>query len=299
MIANPATLSLKKGQILLQNEEGDFTLPIEDIAAIILESPQISLTSALLTKCQDEGVLVVTCDETHTPNGVLLPFLPHSRQSKVARLQLSWSEPFRKRLWQRVVQVKITNQAKCLQICQGKESAQRIYALSKQVESGDPMNIEAQAAREYWQKLFGESFRRDGYGTVNAALNYAYAVLRAFVARSQVAYGLLPTFGIHHDGELNAFNLTDDMMEVFRPMADFRVYQMVQDGVLGTDGQLTKDNRATLASIVNEWCWIDGGRQNVMNAADRMAGSLVGAIEGKSPALVFLPEFIIEAEKSG
>lgn len=299
MIAKPATLSLKQGQILLQNEEGDFTLPLEDVTAIILESPQISLTSALLTKCQDEGVPLVTCDETHTPNGVLLPFLPHSRQSKVARLQLSWSEPFRKRLWQRVVQVKITNQAKCLQVCQGKGVAQRIYAFSKQVESGDPMNIEAQAAREYWPKMFSESFRRDGYGTVNAALNYAYAVLRAFVARSQVAYGLLPTFGIHHDGELNAFNLTDDMMEVFRPMADFRVYQMLQDGVLGTDGRLTKDNRAALVSLVNEWCWIGGGRQNIMNAADRMAGSLVGAIEGKSHALVLLPEFIIEAEKSG
>lgn len=294
MIQNPARLSLHKGQVLLQNDDGDFTLPLEDIAAILLESPQISLTSSLLAKCQDDGVPLITCDSAHMPNGLLLPFLPHSRQSKVARMQLSWTESFKKRLWQRVVQTKISNQAKCLQICKDKDSAMRIFAFAKLVESGDMGNLEVQAAREYWPRLFGGDFRRDGYGTVNAALNYGYAVLRAFVARSQVAYGLLPTFGIHHDNELNAFNLTDDMMEVFRPLADRRVFLMHQNGLLKDDGNLTKENRAHLADLANELCLIDGGKQNVMNAADRMAAGLVSAIEGKSAALVPLPEFIMQ-----
>lgn len=294
MIQNPARLSLNKGQVMLQNDGGDYTFPLEDIAAILLESPQVSLTSSLLAKCQDNGVPLITCDDTHIPNGVLLPFLPHSRQSKVARMQIAWSEPFKKRLWQRVVETKISNQAKCLQVCQGAEIATRIFALSKLVESGDASNVEAQAAREYWTRLFGDDFRRDGYGTINAALNYGYAVLRAFVARSQVAYGLLPTFGIHHDNELNAFNLTDDMMEVLRPLCDFRVYQMQKDCQLSEDGNLTKENRSHLVAIANELCFIDGGKQNVMNAADKMAAGLVGAIEGKSAALIPLPEFIVE-----
>lgn len=293
MIQNPARLSLNKGQVLLQNDDGDYTFPLEDISAILLESPQISLTSALLAKCQDNGVPLITCDDTHIPNGVLLPFLPHSRQSKVARMQLSWSEPFRKRLWQRVVQTKITNQAKCLQMCTNEENATRVFALSKHVESGDAGNIEAQAAREYWTRLFGNDFRRDGYGTINAALNYGYAVLRAFVARSQVSYGLLPTFGIHHDNELNAFNLTDDMMEVFRPLCDFRVFHMARDGALSDNGQLSKENRAHLAALSNELCVMDGEKHNVMNAADKMAAGLVSAIEGKSAVLVPLPEFMV------
>ena len=296
MIQNPARLSLSKGQVLLQNDDGNYTFPLEDIAAIVLESPQVSLTSSLLAKCQDGGVPLVTCDETHIPNGVLLPFLPHSRQSKVARMQIAWSEPIKKRLGQRVVQVKSSNQAKCLQMCKGDEDAKRIFALSKQVESGDGTNVEAQAAREYWIRLFGDDFRRDGYGTINAALNYGYAVLRAFVARSQVAYGLLPTFGIHHDNELNAFNLTDDMMEVFRPLADRRVFMMDKDGQLSADGTLSKENRAYLVALAQELCRIDGGKQNVLNAADKMAAGLVGAIEGKSAALIPLPEFIVENE---
>jgi CRISPR-associated protein Cas1 len=292
MIQNPTKLTLSKGQIALRNEQGEHTLPLEDIAAIILESPEITLTSALLCACMEQGVTVVTCGTTHTPNGVLQPFLPHSRQSKVARLQLSWSEAFRKRLWQRIVQTKITNQALCLSEYRGKNEVTRLMALSKQVQSGDPDNIEAQAAREYWPKLFDKSFIRSGSDSTNAALNYGYAVIRAFVARSQVAYGLLPTFGIHHESELNAFNLTDDVMEVFRPQADALVFQMRRDAELSEDGQLSKENRQKLATLGASLCLMDEQKHNLMNACDRMAAGLVSAIESKSTLMMPMPQFI-------
>ena len=292
MIQNPARLSLSKGQLQLQNDEGDFTLPLEDVTAIVLESPQIALTSALLSACQEQAVAVLTCDETHTPNGVMLPFLPHSRQSKVARTQIGWTDNLKNRLWQKTVQAKITNQAKCLEFCRDTETATRIFAMARQVDSGDTTNLEAQAAREYWPRLFGNDFHRDGYGSINAALNYGYAVIRAFVARSQVAYGLLPTFGIHHDGELNAFNLTDDMMEPLRPFVDVRVFAMSQRGELAESGNLTKENRQHLASLGSALCRIEGQKQTLTNSCDRMAAGLVSAIEGKSPALLPLPEFI-------
>jgi CRISPR-associated protein Cas1 len=292
MIQNPAKMSLSKGQLLLQNDDGDFTLPLEDISAIVLESQQIALTSSLLSACQEQAVAVLTCDETHTPNGVMLPFLPHSRQSKVARTQIGWTDSLKNRLWQKTVQAKIANQAKCLEFCRDKNTATRIAAMARQVDSGDSANIEAQAARDYWSKLFGTDFHRDGYGAINAALNYGYAVIRAFVARSQVAYGLLPTFGIHHDGELNAFNLTDDMMEPFRPIADARVFAMFLRGDLPEDGNLTKENRQHLATLGSSLCKIEGQKQTLMNACDRMAAGLVSAIEAKSTALLPLPEFI-------
>ncbi len=292
MIQNPARLSLAKSQLLLQNDAGDHTLPLEDVTAIILESPQITLTSALLSACQDQGIVLVTCDATHTPNGILLPFLPHSRQSKIARMQMSWSEALRKRLWQKIVHAKISNQAKCLEACHNKEAALRIYGLAKQVQSGDPNNIEAQAAREYWPRLFGSDFRRDGNGSINAALNYGYAVIRAFVARSQVAYGLLPTFGIHHDSELNSFNLTDDMMEVFRPCADELVFYLNKTGALSDDGTLSKENRQKLAELGSTICLIDGQKQNLIISADQMSAGLATAIESKSHAFMPVPEFI-------
>lgn len=160
MIQNPARLNLSKGQLRLENDEGEVTLPVEDITAIILESPQISLSSTLLSHCQEHGVVVMTCDRSHLPNGLLLPFLPHSRQSQVAHIQQSWSEPLRKRLWQTVVQQKIRNQAACLDFAQKTDAAKRLGAMSSRVQSGDPDNMEAQAARIYWTALFGEQFRR-------------------------------------------------------------------------------------------------------------------------------------------
>lgn len=292
MIQNPAKLSLSKRQLRLENDEGDFTLPIEDITALILESPQITLSSTLLAECQDNGVAVMTCDKTHMPNGVLLPFQPHSRQSRVARIQQSWTEPFRKRLWQRIVQTKIFNQAVCLDICVGDQESGRLKALTTRVGSGDPDNVEAQAARLYWPRLFAPDFRRGGSDCVNAALNYGYAVVRAFVARSQVSYGLIPAFGLHHNNELNAFNLTDDIMEVFRPFVDRMVFELKQDGELNpaTDS-LSSGIRQTLANIGNIQCRVNGDLQTIANACDKVAVGLVNAIEEKTPALFPVPEF--------
>lgn len=216
----------------------------------------------------------------------------------MAHIQISWTDALKNRLWQHVVQSKITNQAACLEKVAGQNEAKRLYALATQVKSGDPKNIEAQAARAYWPRLMGNDFRRGGNDIHNAALNYGYAVLRAFVARSQVAYGLLPTFGIHHANQLNAFNLTDDMMEVFRPFVDHMVWAMKQGGAFddGAD-QLTKDARTTLANIGNVDCRIGGNIHTIANACDKMAASLVNAIEEKSPALLTLPEFNIEEKQ--
>lgn len=298
MIQNPAKLSLSKGQLQLTNDDGEFTLPLEDITALILECPQISLTSSLLAECQEKAISVLTCDKTHIPNGVLLPFQPHSRQSKVARLQLSWSEPLRKRLWQRVVQSKIMNQAVCLDLTVGADQSARIKALAERVGSGDPDNIEAQAARDYWPRLFGTDFRRGDGDSTNAALNYGYAVVRAFVARAQVAYGLLPTFGIHHENELNAFNLTDDMMEVFRPFVDHLAWQLRQEGLLlFEEPLLSAAVRQRLANIGNVICVLEGQVHTIGNACDRMAAGLVAAIESKTPAVLPLPEFAITADE--
>ncbi|MCK5556582.1 MAG: type II CRISPR-associated endonuclease Cas1 [Alphaproteobacteria bacterium] len=298
MIQNPAKLSLSKGQLRLENDEGNYTLPVEDITALVLESPQITLNSTILSYCQEHGVAVITCDKTHMPNGVLLPFQPHSRQSRVARIQQSWTESLRKRLWKRVIQTKICNQAACLEKSAGQDKAKRLYALASHVLSGDPKNIEAQAARDYWSRLFGSNFRRSGNDSINAALNYGYAVVRAFVARSQVAYGLIPAFGIHHDNDLNAFNLTDDLMEVFRPFVDREVFLLNKDGQLNSEeNNLSKDVRQKLANAGNLLCRIEKQTHTLANACDKMAAGLVTAIEGKSAALLPLPEWIIKDEK--
>ena len=108
------------------------------------------------------------------------------------------------------------------------------------VRSGDPDNLEARAAVYYWKSLFSHipGFIRDREGIApNNLLNYGYAILRAVVARSLVASGLLPTLGIHHHNRYNAYCLADDIMEPYRPFVDRKVYEYYQSGKTEVDKQ--------------------------------------------------------------
>lgn len=99
------------------------------------------------------------------------------------------------------------------------------------VRSGDPENVEAQAARRYWPLLMGTEFRRDRNALgVNSLLNYGYAVLRAIVSRAICGSGLHPTLGVHHANQGNAFALADDLMEPYRPLVDRMVLNLMRSG---------------------------------------------------------------------
>ncbi|MDY5129910.1 type II CRISPR-associated endonuclease Cas1, partial [Actinotignum urinale] len=74
-----------------------------------------------------------------------------------------------------------------------------LFALARDVRSGDPGNIEARAARVSWKALWGhEDFRRlpgtgkDSYGMRNSHLDYAYTVLRGHGIRAVLGAGLSP-----------------------------------------------------------------------------------------------------------
>ena len=161
--------------------------------------------------------------------------------------------------------------------------------MRQHVTSGDEKNIEAQAAREYWQNLFGKSFRRHASDTINGALNYGYAIIRASIARSIVSYGLLPAFGLHHDSDLNAFNLADDLIEPFRPCIDDKIKEMEMAGEL-LNAELSKENRQKLANIMNSTCMLSGEVHTLINASDKLAERLIVALEKKDVDELIFPE---------
>jgi len=290
LIQQKCHLSKKNGQLFCKRDDGVVSVPIEDITIIILETPQATITSSLLAELQEQNVVLITCNGKHMPNGMLLPLLPHSRVSEVAFLQNQWSSPFRKRCWQKIVKAKINNQARSLEIS-GRKSVSTLRQMARRVQSGDPKNREAQAAREYWSSLMGDGFVRGATDFANNALNYGYMVLRAVVARSLVSYGLLPCFGLHHDNNLNAFNLADDILEPFRPMVDQAVMNILKSG--GIKDDLSRDIRQEMALLAVQQVRINDEVQTITNAADVTAYSLVNAIRDKDAALLKLPDFVI------
>lgn len=288
LVQNPAQLTLGQNQLTVSHEGGQAQLPIEDLIALILESPRITLTQALLASLNDAGVAVISCDDKHMPNGLMLPLHPHSRQSAVAAVQSTISEPLKKRLWQKIIITKLRNSGKNLELCQ-RDGAQRLYHLTTQIQSGDPDNVEAVAARYYFTQLWGDNFVRFAPDGINAAMNYGYAIMRAMIARALVAYGLLPCFGLHHDNQLNAFNLADDMIEPFRPIVDRLVFT-----IRPADAwvELTREERAQLAALGGENCFMNNEIRSIANAAELCAQSLVNAMRDKNPGALLLPELI-------
>jgi CRISPR-associated protein Cas1 len=285
-ISRRTYLSLADNQVVARQEEAEARIPIEDIAWIVLDSPQVTLSTALIAACMDAGVVVVTTDKTHTPSGMMLPFHRHHRQAEIANLQVGLSAPLKKRLWQVLIRSKIDNQAFNLIACGYDATALR--AMVHLVGSGDPDNTEARAARAYWPRLFIDFIREDVTDKRNALLNYGYAIARSAVARALVAVGLLPAFGLNHASLANAFNLADDMVEPFRPFVDQQVWILTTRGTVN-EGETTVEERRALASILTTTATFGAETVSLLTATEQAAESLVRAMQTNSAAVLQLP----------
>ena len=286
-LSRAAKLSTADGQIVVSQDDGEARLPLEDVAYVILDAPHATMTSTLLSACMDNGVVIVTTDARHTPNGVLLPFHSHHRQAGVAALQIALGEPLKKRCWQKIIVAKIANQALHLE-ARGRAGAEALRTMADLVGSGDPDNVEARAARAYWSCLFDGFVRADEGDLRNKLLNYGYAIVRAAVARALVAYGCLPALGLHHESVTNAFNLADDLVEPFRPFVDGLAFARAAGREPG--GELTIEDRRAAAGILMRDCRVAGERVSLLVATEKAAESLVQAMEAKSAALLKLPD---------
>jgi CRISPR-associated protein Cas1 len=236
---NPAYLSMRNAQLVINlpdangmdDRTGKNTIPIEDIGIVLLDHKQITITHGLIEALLGNNVALITCDSSRMPVGLMLPLSGNSTQSERFVAQIDASLPLNKQLWQQTIQAKITNQAFVLNATHN-VVVKNMLAWVDIVKSGDSNNLEARAAAYYWANMFPtiSNFRRGREGIApNNLLNYGYAILRAIVARSLVASGLLPTLGIHHHNRYNAYCLADDIMEPYRPFVDKLVLEIVAD----------------------------------------------------------------------
>jgi CRISPR-associated protein Cas1 len=134
----------------------------------------------------------------------------------------------------------------------------------------------------YWANLFpgikGFSRNREGIPP-NNLLNYGYAVLRAVVARSLVASGLLPTLGIHHRNKYNAYCLADDVMEPYRPFVDRLVFEIVSENE--NIDEITQPLKTRLLGIPVLDVMINGQRSPLMVAVGQTTASLYQCFSGE------------------
>jgi len=279
MISRPAKLRREHFSLAIEQEETAF-VPFEDIAVIVLNHREINLTHPVLSACAEYGIGLYATGDNHQPSGVFLPFLPHSRTTRLMRLQLDVARPLAKQAWANIVRRKIENQAACLRLA-GRKGVDRMESYARRVRSGDADNLEGQAAAFYFVQLYGTGFQRAEERWANAALDYGYAVLRGAIARGLVAHGLHPTLGLFHDSEQNAFNLADDLIEPFRPLVDLHVFKHPP----AVEGDLLPADKAALVALLNVDIGMPQGRMSVLSAVEYAVESLVRLFEESDSAL--------------
>lgn len=292
---NPAYLSLKNKQLVIKlpevekndqlpseiKKESIRTIPIEDIGVLIIDNGRITITQGVIEALLENNSALVTCDNTRMPIGLMLPLSGNKTQTERFRDQINATLPLKKQLWQQTVQSKIRNQAFVLSN-KNNSIVDNMYAWASEVKSGDPDNYEARAAVYYWANIFNEieGFYRDREGIPpNNLLNYGYAILRAVVARSLTASGLLPTLGIFHRNKYNAYCLADDIMEPYRPFVDKLVCEIVAKG--NDIKELTQETKFKLLNIPVIDVIMDGQRSPLMNAVGKTTSSLYKCFVGK------------------
>ena len=289
---NPAYLKTVTEQMVITLPESGETkqVPIEDIGLLILDHQQITITQALIAKLLENNVALITCNHTHHPTGLLLNLDGHTLQSQRFQAQLDATVPLKKQLWQQTIIAKIENQRALLQ--QEGAEYKMLNTYAKNVKSGDSENHEAKAAAYYWKRIFPDflDFKRDRDGLPpNNLLNYGYAILRALIARSLVGSGLLPTLGIFHRNQYNAYCLADDAMEPYRPYVDKVVCNIIR--MNGKFLDMTPTMKKELLTIPALDVIIDDQKSPLMVAVQRTTSSLAKCFEGSARRILY-PEFV-------
>lgn len=276
-------LSVRRGFLCIKEHGVTLAeIPLDSICAIMTTGHAIVYTQSLLTALCDNGIPLIIIGANYNPVGIMTPLVGHNKQMAVQQAQINTSKPLEKQLWKTIVQEKIRNQSRVLDML---KMDNRIKHLPASVLSGDTSNIEGIAARMYFPQLFGGAFLRSHTSPgINSFLNYGYAVLRGAVARMVVGSGLNPSYGIQHHNQLNPLCLVDDLMEPYRPIIDAIVYEMF-DGCDNWDMELTPDAKRNIAGVLTREIKTRSGYSPLITVMQRDVWNFVNSLKEKKNKL--------------
>ncbi len=212
------SITLLDGCISIQGK-GTQELPLSQFGTLLIAENRCTLSAPLLYELANQGIKLILCNKKWEPAAEFVPLGVTTECAGRIMDQANWSEANRDRVWAQIVKAKIKNQSNLLQeleihVPEGMTDAMEAVA------PGDSDNREGMAARLYFSALFGYGFVRHSADSINAALNYGYAILRSCFSRFISAHGYHTALGIHHRNRTNPFNLSCDIMEPFRPFVD-------------------------------------------------------------------------------
>lgn len=294
-LTKPSKIKVKDENLLLTFLDGEkeesIKVTISDIDFILFDNTQFSITGKAIELLSKNGIATLFIDEEFQPSSILVPYHTHTLLTEMANIQISITQEFKAKAWQNIIKSKILNQAITLKYWNKKEFKE-LNNLSQNVQLFDSNNDEAQSARIYWKSLFtNKTFRREqgSEDIINSMLNYAYAILRATMARSLSTSGFLPVFGIWHQNRYNAFNLVDDLIEPFRAFCDLYV-KLLLNTKYSQSLYLTIPIKRDLAKLLTFECVnINKGSSNLSKSIEVFVKQYKRAVMADDISLIVYP----------
>lgn len=277
VITKRAKLDLQLGKMVIRSDD-TVKIVLSEISTLIVESTAVSLTTSLIAELVKRKIKVIFCDEKRNPSCELIGYYGSHDTSNKIRRQIVWKEKTKEAVWTEIVTEKIRKQKELLEIME-KDESEKLESYLREIIWNDSTNREGQAAKIYFNALFGSDFTRTEDNLINAALNYGYTIILSAFTREIVANGYITQLGIFHDNMFNPFNLASDLMEPFRVLVDKKVISFSLT-------QFEHEEKMQLVNILNDEVQINGRIQYVNNAIKIYCKSIFDALEEDDSSLI-------------
>lgn len=282
VVSKNCKLSYKNDYLIIRDDKLQM-IHLSEINMIMIENGMASITSYLINELANKKIKLIICDEKHNPSCEMMPYYGSFNTSKKVLNQTAWKKERKDLAWQQIIKHKIHNQALLLEKLK-KDGYKKLFEYEEQVEAGDKTNREGHAAKVYFNLLFGMDFTRGAEDNTNIALDYGYSILLSILNREIVSKGYITQLGINHKNEFNQFNLSCDLMEIFRPLVDEIVYN-------NRELAFNKDFKYKLIDLYNSKVIIENREQYLSNAVPIFIKSVFDFLEKEEFKKIFNYEF--------
>lgn len=275
-------LSYKNDYLIIRSEDLKM-IHLSEINLIMIENCMVSITSYLINELANKKIKIIFCDEKHNPSCEMVPYYGAFNTSKKILKQTTWQQARKDEVWKQIVKYKIHNQAMLLKKLEIEEY-RKVLEYEEQVEDADKTNREGHAAKVYFNLLFGQDFIRGTEDNTNIALDYGYSILLSILNREVVSKGYITPLGLNHKSEFNQFNLSCDLMEIYRPLVDEIVYR-------NREFVFDKIYKYKLIDICNKKITIEDKEQYLSNAVPIFIKSVFDFLENDEERNILNYEF--------
>ena len=270
-------LSISNNQLVIIDEDNNDEknkISLNDISAIVIENCHCKISAILQLRLVENNIPIIICNEKHQPEIHSLGLFNHFQVTLRINEQIEWSKKKKENLWLKIVENKIENQKELLKYLQKSDvSIARLESYKENLKKNDisAEHQEAIASRIYFQELYSNNFKRFNEDSVNSALNYGYMILRSIISSKIVAKGFHPSLGLHHKSQFNAYNFSDDIIEIFRPMVDYLIY-MNKD--ILNEVKLSKEIRQKILLVAQQKVFFKEKKYNFSQVIDYYLDSI-------------------------